>query len=74
MPVICAPCEAEYFFFLGLTQFLKIRSDLPGGLFCRSPDARLQLRAARSRFVNRVYKRQSGIISRVDTTADYIFD
>jgi hypothetical protein len=36
VPLICPIAKAEYFLFQGLTRFLKIRSDLPVGLFCRS--------------------------------------
>jgi len=46
--LICPTAKAEYFSRKGLTRFLKIRSDLPGGLFCRSRVARLRLRARRS--------------------------
>jgi hypothetical protein len=45
MPLICPSGKAKYFLFQGLTRFLKIRSDLPVGLICRTPIARLRLRA-----------------------------
>jgi hypothetical protein len=47
VPLICPSGKAKYFLFQGLTRFLKIRSDLPVGLFCRSQVARLRLRGGR---------------------------
>jgi hypothetical protein len=41
LALICPAAKAEYFDFGGLTRFLKIRSDLPVGLICRSPNARI---------------------------------
>jgi hypothetical protein len=36
LALICPAAKAEYFLFRGLTPFLKIRSDLPVGLICRT--------------------------------------
>jgi hypothetical protein len=43
MHLIWAGREAKYFCKRGLTRFLKIRSDLPVGLICRSPMQRFDL-------------------------------
>ena len=44
MRLIWADAKAEYFCAEGLTRFLKIRSDLPVVLFCRSRASRLRFR------------------------------
>src|SRR6266576_2448651 len=41
MHLIWVGRKQKYFCKRGLTQFLKIRSDLPVGLVCRSPDAQI---------------------------------
>ena len=46
MPLICADEEAEYFCVAGLTQFLKIRSDLPAGQSCPSATGASTVRRA----------------------------
>jgi hypothetical protein len=47
VPLICPTGKGKYFSFQGLTRFLKIRSDLPVGSFCRTRELKLRLRAKR---------------------------